>query len=63
VLQVKEPLTFAGLELALCLTLTLFWRSVHRGRGQALAMRRRVKLHVEGSWQGANAARARTERR
>ncbi len=58
-----EPLTLAGLELALCLTFTPSWRPVHRGRGQALAMRRRVKLHVEGSWQGANAARARTEGR
>lgn len=62
-LQVREPLTFAGLGLALCLTLTPFWRSVRRSRGEALAMRRRVKLHVEGSWQSANAARARTERR
>jgi len=63
VLQVKEPLTLAGLELALCLTLTPSWRSVRRSRGEALAMRRRVKLHVEGSSQGANAERARTERR
>jgi hypothetical protein len=63
VLQVKEPLTLAGLELALCLTFTPSWRSVQRGRGQTLAMTRRVKLHVEGSWQGANAARARTDRR